>query len=303
MAKFYNISDWFQKLSEKPHKGSRPNHVYEKIDSEEQYFFKLSKETYPSEIWSEVITSKIGQAIGFDILDYNIAWHEPTQKLGCLSKNMVNKELNQVLYHGIDILKDNIPQLDITNPNKPIYTFQDLEQICKAQTDYNAFLLNFLEMIVFDTIIGNTDRHTENWAFIQQNNDYVHSYSFAPVYDSGSCLGREFTEEKVTQMLDNESFIQKYIRNCKSEIRWHNTKLNLFELVANIYTQYPSLTQMIMEKVVKILPNKQIEAIVVNIDANVIPYVTETFLTPNRKKLITKLLEKRIENLLKSLSL
>lgn len=68
---------------------------------------------------------------------------------------------------------------------------------------------------MFDSIIGNEDRHQENWSIVVTNRLVEKStlfrrkgvvtetsYSFAPIYDSGSSMGHELTDTKVSQMLN-----------------------------------------------------------------------------------------------------
>ena len=50
---------------------------------------------------------------------------------------------------------------------------------------------------MLDAIIGNTDRHHENWAIIesQESTQSKHRYAeLSPTYDHASCLGREMTD-------------------------------------------------------------------------------------------------------------
>ena len=164
MIKFYDISNWIWQDWNKPPKGSRAQSILEDPQTRETYYFKESKDIFPSEIWSEIISSKIGQMIGFNVLDYNVAVYE--NKLGCLSKSMILKSEGETLYHGVDILNDNLEEFEISD--KPLYSFQDLQRLCSENHTFERFIDNFIEIILFDALVGNTDRHTENWAFIQK---------------------------------------------------------------------------------------------------------------------------------------
>ncbi len=68
--------------------------------------------------------------------------------------------------------------------------------------------------LVLDALIGNTDRHHENWGFLGQvlvNIDEVSEaarlvkqggYDIAPSFDHASSLGRELPDEKRIDILD-----------------------------------------------------------------------------------------------------
>ena len=247
MVELYNISDWIWQNWTKPPKGSRAQSILENPQTGDIYYFKESKKSYPSEVWSEIIASKIGQMIGFNVLDYNIAVYE--KKLGCLSKSMILKSEGETLYHGIDILKDHLEAFEIID--KPVYSFQDLQKLCSENPLFEHFIDNYTEIMLFDALIGNTDRHTENWAFIRKFSIEIEQkeqsltqnyfkkifnemnrfakfiatheigladiqgikadYSFSPIYDSGSCLGREIAEDDITNFLKDKQRMAAYI--------------------------------------------------------------------------------------------
>ena len=63
---------------------------------------------------------------------------------------------------------------------------------------------------------------------------------FAPIYDSGSCLGRELLDDRVVQMLGDEDLIYQYVEKGKSEIHWNNEKKSHFDLIKNILKKFPN---------------------------------------------------------------
>ena len=78
-ATFTDISGWHINVHYSTG-GTRSKYIALDPETNEKYFFKGSKETsfgeirYPTEFWSEIISSKIGQFLGFPMLDYNIAY-------------------------------------------------------------------------------------------------------------------------------------------------------------------------------------------------------------------------------------
>lgn len=168
-ATFTDISSW-QKNIFYSTGGTRSKKIVIHPDTNDEYFFKGSKinkkngETlYPTEFLSEIVSSKIGQFLGFDMLDYNIAYDKnDRQKIGCISKSMVlNSENN--LTEGITYLTGFDSKYNPeTDKNK--YTFQFIQN---ALIYFNfSYIENIIEIIIFDSIIGNSDRHQENWGII-----------------------------------------------------------------------------------------------------------------------------------------
>lgn len=198
-------------------------------EDSQRYFFKVSLKKgnidYQSEFWMEIIASKLGQSLGLKMLDYNIAKQNET--IGCLSKNMCEDgyELVEVTRILSSFDENYNPSLKCDQIK---YTFNFLlNALFSKQLDKH--IKSFIEVLVFDTIIGNQDRHQDNWGFIKPTADNKNvkrkaifswkkkvsswnSAQFSPIYDSGSCLGRELTEKKISEILNKESQLDKYIK-------------------------------------------------------------------------------------------
>lgn len=167
---FTDIAYW----NKKPYSstgGTRSKKIYINQDDTE-FFFKGSKKLddgtfkYPMEFWSEIVSSKIGQWLGFNILDYNIAYDvNDEQQIGCLSKSMVAYSENK-LSEGIDYLRGYDSKY---NPytDEFRYTFDFIKQTL-GYFNLTECEPKFIEMLIFDAIIGNSDRHQENWGFISK---------------------------------------------------------------------------------------------------------------------------------------
>ena len=101
-ATFTDISSWHKNVHLNTG-GTRSKYIALHPDTNEEYFFKGSKETilgeirYPTEFWSEIISSKIGKLLGFPMLDYNIAYdNKHKQGIGCISKSMILGSKNKI---------------------------------------------------------------------------------------------------------------------------------------------------------------------------------------------------------------
>lgn len=165
MVKFYDISDWF----ERPYintKGTRNKCIVIEPDSGVEYYFKTSickgAMDYTTEFWSEIIASKVGQNLGFNVLDYNIAKHK--DEIGCLSRSMINE--GECLTEGISLLTgfDNTYRPS-EKESYSLYTFQFIEEAISS-FGLSKNIDDVVQTIIFDALIGNSDRHQENWGFI-----------------------------------------------------------------------------------------------------------------------------------------
>ena len=173
MADFYDITTW----TEKPWYqtgGTRSKVIVENPANHTEYYFKtsLKKELkdYKTEYWSEIIASEVGIHLGFDMLKYDVAYNRG--EMGCISKSMVTEGQNK-LSEGISYLTgfDTTYNPDDKNSKKQ-YTFHFIcESLKYFQLDH--YISNIIEIIILDSVIGNGDRHQENWGIITEYSDVV----------------------------------------------------------------------------------------------------------------------------------
>ncbi len=357
-AIYTDITNWQKNLYYSTG-GTRSKKIVIHPLTNEEYFFKGSKvnkksgETlYPTEFWSEIVSSKIGQLLGFNMLDYNIAYDlNDIQKIGCISKSMIISSENN-LTEG----KTYLTGFDSKyNPekDKKRYSFEFIKQAL-SYFNLGNYIENIIEIIIFDSIVGNSDRHQENWGIIMYyreaieainqdlakeklhfwekiemkikkflnesfilmhknnkklstNNLKLHANitknKFAPIYDSGCCLGREREDSWVEKAANDFQMLTAYVKKGESEIHWQglDKKSNHFELVKLLLEKYPNETQKYISRVKDKFDNQKINEIIQNIDSNLPLELINFKLSESRKELMFKLITLRIENLLKLL--
>ena len=106
-------------------------------------------------------------------------------------------------------------------------------------------LLRLSEYMVFDALIGNTDRHHENWGFRFKLTQLAGSYplSIAPSFDHASSLGRECLDERCEKIL-RENKVAEYVRAGRGGVYWQATDtkgaspMKLVELASAKYPKY-----------------------------------------------------------------
>jgi len=355
MPKLYTISNewspqiWFNTG------GTRAKKYLQSPDGK-FYYFKRSQYKEPTavkpgkdfiyEFWSEVIAYEVGTMLGFNVLRYDIA--VDGEIMGCICESMVNSD-NEELIEGIQYIKSFSPSFDPNiKEHKTWYTFDLIERSIK-NASLEFILTNILEIIVFDAIIGNGDRHQENWAVINEQkmisdiivdipdeeinesnrlsklifkwvkNYYkrkVHFFQkkheqkqlpsifyttlkrFAPIYDSGSSLGRELTSERIDLFLKSDTDMNRYIDNGLSEIHWGNEKLSHFDLISQLLqTNYGRDIEIIIERVLQRVDKNRISDIINTVDELVPDRLIKYKIPDNRKQFMIKLITLRIEKI------
>ena len=180
MAEFYDISAW----NEKPWYqtgGTRSKVIVENPETSKIYYFKTSLKKanydYKYEYWSEIVASEIGTYFGFDMLNYDVAVmknHASFKEIeiGCLSEFMVIEGISK-LTEGIRYLTGFDTTYDPEDKkSKKSYTFQLIRNTLEF-FKLKGFIENIIQVIILDSIIGNGDRHQENWGIITYYDDII----------------------------------------------------------------------------------------------------------------------------------
>lgn len=343
MAEYYDISNW----DEKPWYqtgGTRSKVIVENPENHKDYYFKTSlkkiQKDYTFEFWSEIIASEVGLLLGFNVLKYDIAYNG--KELGCISQSMVTPGVNK-LNEGISYLTgyDTTYQPADKKTSKTQYTFQFIVDALKSYK-LERFVEDIIQIIIFDSLIGNSDRHQENWGVLTEYNEVIKlleslsankkksgielvmytllslssrlrkteyktilkefeltnsSGNFAPIYDSGSSLGREKTEDKVIQMLKDDVMMEAFIRRGESEIHWNGKKLNHYDLIKKINNDHKQVVSSVINRVINQFSEASIREIVMDIDKNVPESIIINKLSRDRKEFIIKVITLRFQKL------
>ncbi|GAO30456.1 hypothetical protein [Geofilum rubicundum] len=283
---------------------------------------------YKHEFWSEIIASEVGDLLGFNMLKYDIAYRNG--EIGCLSKSMVNEGQNE-LTEGMSYLTGYDSNYNPEDKlSKKLYTFHFIQKALE-HFDLGQYIKDILEIIVLDSIIGNGDRHQENWGIITEYNKAITDHKantksgkskifnkvqsaisrassskklqkkasrFSQIYDSGSCLGRELSEEKIKIMLADETMLRAYINKGSSEIHWHGRKLSHFELVKQLQNEYSQELNSIFKRIQEHYRIQAIRDCIFNIDQKLPSELSQYELPRDRKEFISNLISLRINSIL-----
>ena len=176
-----------------------------KKEDEDFYFFNKDKITIKGKRIKKLAHDKHNrlaffkyQAVGYDvsescsekmcyeiskILNYDCAYIE-------LAKDC-NGELGILNYLFVDIGKnehtDIVSYLNKDNNQRSeYYTISNIKK-CLDELDKKLFK-DFIKIMIFDALVGEQDRHEENWGIIKTNN----KYRVSPLYDNGCSLLKDF---------------------------------------------------------------------------------------------------------------
>ena len=151
----------------------------------------------------------------------------------------------------------------------------------------------FIEIMVFDALIGESDRHEENWGMTRT----VEGYKLSPLYDSSCNLLRMFKNPKIsTPYYNKERDLMTYSLKSKTCIYKENLqgKYKHFELIEKLLHYYPEITKNKIEKLKK-LNNFKIRIILNKLPNGIIEDIHKEYIYKYivmRKKYLLNLLKK-----------
>lgn len=330
----YFVIDSWPKLSELNTTGTRDKCVFISPSGQTFYFktsIKQGKKDYPFEFWSEIAASMLGALLGLPVLRYHIA--SCNEKIGCISQNMIDLR-SEELIQGVNLIIQLDP--DFREDYKTNHHFYKIENALNS-VGLSEFRRIAVEMVLFDCIIGNTDRHSENWALIRNKvgdtyyselkkknlffriKEYwkIHKdfnikfhkvpkilafirHRFAPFYDNGSSLGRELSEDRISVLLSDDNAFEKFFCNGKSDIIVDESKKSFLETIEYLLVHYPEECKHFISKHLSQYNKEHLISLINNMDAN---YPEQGFdygrISNKRKQFIVKLIDSRISYIFK----
>lgn len=259
-------------------RGSRKKYV-SVTNNNERAMFKYEREDYLcSEACSEKIAYEIAKCLGYNCAKIDLA-EDYDGKLGVLNYYFFNSNYSS---HT-----DIIAYLNSRKKSRNYY--YTISNIKNALDKMDLKFFNyFLKIMVFDALIGEQDRHEENWGLIVKDKKRC----LSPLYDNGDSLLREFKNEKILNKYYNGvKDFNSYIYRSKTIIYKEDNKTQFkhFELIKYLLEKYPN-------NMVKELNNlNKLSDVIVNRIVNKIP---DNLLTIKHKKYIILYIKKRRDILL-----
>lgn len=257
------------------------------------YIAKVGHKWYPNESITEQLMTRIGQTVGIRVADSKLMLAKG--QLRFLSRYFLEGKDEQ-LVHGSEIFSAHfedeafVREVDEANQTKELFTFQSIRDaiIDVYPETAETIVTDFVNMLFFDALVGNNDRHFENWGVIENVKEGSES-KFSPVYDTARGLFWNYHESNLDTFLKHESKLDSYIHGSMPTTGWdHKKELNHFELLELVVYNYPQYCELILtfnfktasDSIKEVIDNEFCE-----------------FFSDKRRSLITKCLNKRISKI------
>lgn len=163
-----------------------------------RYLFKEPDGPHVVQIWSEVIAYELSRHTRVPVPPAFLATAPRNGSPGVLIEffyGHANRPPARLI-HGIERL-----QALRFSMNYKRGSLHDNVDVCRLQRvpDWRFW---WAQTLAFDTLIGNTDRHSENWGFLSTSEgDGKLAFSMAPAFDNGTSLGYLTREQDLSRHL------------------------------------------------------------------------------------------------------
>jgi len=238
--------------------GSKTKFWYRPDDESPNWLFKFSQAN-TGQHWAEKAAAEIAAEMGVAHARVELATFDNTYGSATESFARGGREL----IHGNQVLAGKLSSYD------PKATFHHsdhtLGNICLAldrmfpnPEGAARAKASMAEYLVLDAVIGNTDRHHENWGLLRKRVGDRWTGFIAPSFDHASSLGREMLDDgagRSRRRLLEEGNVGRYVEKAHGGIFWQPSDkrgLSPLELVRRAVVDHRDIFLPALERVKKL---------------------------------------------------
>ena len=223
--------------------GTKTKFWYQGPDDDEKWLFKYPRKN-TGEHWAEKIAAEVASVLG--ILHAKIELAQFEDDRGSVTESFAFD--GRSLYHGNQMLEWIVGGYDPgrrfhQSQHTLVNIFKGLDRVFVSSEVAIRAKSTIASFAILDALIGNTDRHHENWGLLFRREDGGLKGFVAPSFDHASSLGRELLDEHRKKLLV-ENGVGGYAEKGRGAIYWSEDERrgpSPLELVRRAAFDYPDL--------------------------------------------------------------
>ena len=223
--------------------GTKSKFWYREPNDGGEWLFKYVQEN-TGQHWAEKIAAEVADTLRTNHARVELAEFEGMR--GTVTESFARE--GRELRHGNEILAITVTDYD---PRKRFHQskhtldniWSALDRVFRRHESARRAKLLFADYLLLDALIGNTDRHHENWGLLVRRIKGGFRGFLAPSFDHASSLGRELVDERRNRLLA-EGRIGGYSERGRGGVYWSADETygpSPVELVRRAAGRYPEL--------------------------------------------------------------
>lgn len=219
-----------------------------------RYLFKKSRAWTPWQFWMEIMAYRIGQIMNVPVPPAYVGLsnrEKPGQAVyGALIKWFYSQK--ECYVEGARLIGPLIPGFDYKTGRQhnlqTILSIPMFKAVPDSEEIRRRLVAHWALVLAFDTVIGNVDRHPENWGIFglaetATGTDTVQLW-LSPAFDNGTAMSYEQPEEHFARF-DDESYARRYLtkaRRARHHMRWsldEQDDMNFFDFMRRFVREFP----------------------------------------------------------------
>lgn len=230
--------------------GSKNKFWYRPPDSEAPWLFKYPQ-AGAGQHWAEKVAAETADRLRIVHAVVELATIRGVRG-SCTKSFTINR---RQLIHGNEVLAATMSYERDKRFGQSAHTlsniFRALEFAFRSKEAATAAKRQFAGYLVLDALVGNTDRHHENWGFVVRRTASGLKGRLAPTFDHASSLGRELRDAKREERL-REGSVGRYSERARGAVYWTDAGRHgpsPLEIVRRATRAYPDLFRDPIERI------------------------------------------------------
>jgi hypothetical protein len=216
-----------------------------------RYLYKRSNKKYPDQLWGEVVSYQVGCLLGVTVPPAFVATNSAENDCAALIE-WFYEDGKAIFTPGGSYMQALIPEFD--RKRGELHNFHAVQTLARAfsmlRISDDSWQEKWAELFLFDALIGNTDRHQDNWGYLGVKRNNMAHVTLAPLFDNGTSLGHERFPEHVATWTDANYL--RYVEKGTHHIRWQKGDgggVRHIELLVKLIHMHPQLRMFMLDKI------------------------------------------------------
>ncbi|KKM16237.1 hypothetical protein LCGC14_1687870, partial [marine sediment metagenome] len=218
-----------------------------------RYLFKKSRTWTPWQFWMEIMAYRIGQVMDVPVPRAYVGLsnlEKPGQAVyGALIEWFYSRDERYI--EGARLIGPHIPDFDYkTGRQHNLQTILSIltpKEVPDPEENRRRLVAHWAAVLAFDTVIGNVDRHPENWGIVVTppgSAKELVKVGLSPAFDNGTAMSYEQPEEHFHKFED-AGYARRYltrVRRARHHMRWSledQADMNFFDFMQRFVRQFP----------------------------------------------------------------